>query len=102
MYPSDTPPGYVETWRKIISVYPPVDAMTLQSALGVGGYPGSPSMYPMNREVRVNAEKGRIEIWERRIEQAQPQRPDGFQAAAQSVDPRGKPGSVHMQSTSGG
>lgn len=82
MYASDVPTGYTEHWRKIISVYPPVDAQTMMSALG-GGYPGSMPMIPTMREVRVNTEKGRIEIWERKIEQAQPQRPDGFQGAAQ-------------------
>lgn len=84
MYPSDLPPGYVETWRKIISVYPPITAETLQAALG-GGYPGAPAMYPMSREVRVNTEKGRIEIWERTVQPRQ--------------DPRPAPGTLEWKST---
>jgi hypothetical protein len=64
MYASDVPTGYTEHWRKIISVYPPVDTQTMMSALG-GGYPGSMPMIPTMREVRLNTEKGRIEIWER-------------------------------------
>jgi hypothetical protein len=67
MYASDVPTGYTEHWRKIISVYPPVDTQTMMSALG-GGYPGSMPMIPTMREVRVNTEKGRIEIWERKIQ----------------------------------
>jgi hypothetical protein len=94
MYPSDLPPGHAETWRMVISVYPPVDPQTMMSALG-GGYPGSMPFPPMSREVRLNTEKERIEIWERTV------RP--------LPDPRGEPGKIdmepgkrYMQRTSGG
>jgi hypothetical protein len=90
MYPSDIPPGYTEHWRMIISIYPPVDAQTMASALGGGGYYGSPGCTPFppaSREVRLSEGEGRIEIWER--------------AARLLPDPHGEPGKVYMQSTPG-
>jgi hypothetical protein len=96
MYPSDLPPGYVEHWRMVISVYPPVDTQTMASALG-GGYPGSMPFPPMSREVRLNTEKGRIEIWERTVEPA-------ARSPARRVPGRidMEPGKRYMQRTSGG
>jgi hypothetical protein len=88
MYASDVPTGYTEHWRKIISVYPPVDTQTLASALGNNGYPGGMPMLPTTREVRLNTDEGRIEIWERTV------RP--------LPDPRGEPGKAYMQGTTGG
>jgi hypothetical protein len=61
---TDVPDGYCEEWRKIISVYPPIDIQTMVGALQGGGY-GMPGMFPHFREVRLNAEKNRIEVWER-------------------------------------
>jgi hypothetical protein len=94
MHPSDVPTGYVERWRKIISVYPPVDTQTMASALGNNVYPGGMPFPTAAREVRLNAEKGRIEIWERRIEQAQPQRPTFSRGAATIL---GTPGTINIQ-----
>lgn len=96
MYPTDVLPGYTETWRKIISVYPPIPVETMIGALGWGA-PGMPSMYQMSREVRVNPEKGRIEIWERRVEPTlQMQLAGGV-----NQTPKGIPGGVVMHNPHG-
>lgn len=83
MIHGDVPPGYTEHWRLVISVYPPVDAQTMACALGGAGYPGGLPTLLTPREVRVNAEKGRIEIWERTVRPAQ-------------GDPSWPPGTVRM------
>jgi hypothetical protein len=85
MHPSDLPLGYTEHWRKIISVYPPVDTQTLASALGNNGYPGGVPLLPMSREVRLNAEKGRIEIWERKIRTDQAATQSGILGRLQGI-----------------
>lgn len=91
MYPSDLPPGHEEHWRKIISVYPPVSVETMIGTLG-GGYPGMPTPYPTTREVRVNTEKRRIEVWERTV------RPKPLELGALNPQPSVKayPGSAQM------
>jgi hypothetical protein len=73
MYPTDLPPGYEENWVKIISLYPPIDVGTLASVVSThNGYP-MPMLH--QREVRLNAEKGSIEIWERHTRPLQAPRP---------------------------